>query len=375
MSGAQDSGPAAASAAAASAADAAGAVRQDTPARAGTATDAPAHSAHATAPPAMSVVICVDRQRLRGARALRSVLAQDAADRLEVILQDVGHADFPPLDASGDPRVRCIPLPRGLSYGEAMTRGALAARAPIVTFLEEHAVALPGWAAALIAAHADIGRGAPCAAVGPELHLDNPGRGASDLIDLFAVGPWMAPAIGGDANVLRWQNTSYKRAVLLSYGDRLPSFLDSEGTFFTQLRADGHRLWVEPAARLRHASEHHFLLFARGAFVSNRLGAARRAELLGFSPAKRLLCVASTLVNIARAPGYILRNLSRSPALAEKRRRAARAWPYLVAYSCAFCLGACTGFLLGRGRSGQQFLEYELNATRDIRGYEQLPTA
>lgn len=332
-------------------------------------------AAAAATTPAMTVVISVDRQRVRGARALRSVLSQRGAERVEIVLQDMGLAHFPPLAGSDHPNVRVLPQPRGLSYGEALTRGTRAARAPIVTFLEEHAVALPGWAEALIAAH-DAGRpDAPWAAVGSEMALDNPGRGASDTNDLFAVGPWMAPAIAGASTALRWQNTSYKRDVLLSYGDRLPGFLDAEGVFFTQLLADGHRLWLEPSAKLRHASEDQFFRFARGAFISNRLAAARRAELLRFTPARRLLCAASALVNITRAPGYILRNLSRSPALAAQRRLAIRRFPYLVVYSGFFCLGACTGFLTGRGRSGELFLDYELNALRDIRGYEEPPAA
>jgi hypothetical protein len=329
-----------------------------------------------TAPtPTLSIVISIDSQRQRGTRCLRSVLAQRGVERLEIILQDAGHADFAPIDGSAHPRVRVLPMPRGLSYGEALVRGVHAARAPIVAFLEEHVVALPGWADAIIAAHADDRPGAPWAGVGSEMYLDNPGRGASDMIDLFAVGPWMAPAVAGDAPALRWQNTSYKRDVLLSYGDRLPRFLDVEGVFFTQLRADGHRLWIEPSAKLRHASERQFRLFLRGAFVSNRLGAATRAELLRFTPMKRLLCAGAALVNIARAPGYILRGLSRSPGLAGKHQLARRRLPHIVIYSVSFCLGACTGFLFGRGRAGQRFLEYELNAVRDIRGYEQPPLA
>jgi hypothetical protein len=49
---------------------------------------------------------------------------------------------------------------------------------------------------------------------------------------------------------------------------------------------------------------------------------------------------------------------------------------HIALYACSFSLGACTGFLIGPGRSGARFLaDHELNSVRDIRGYEHVSGA
>ena len=322
--------------------------------------------------PAMSIVVAIDTYRSRAARCLRSLLLQRGIERCEIIVLDAGHANFPPIDGSDHAVVRVVPLPRGLSYGAALAFGVERARAPIVAFIEEHVVAMPGWAEAVLEAHTS-GRGA---VVGSEMIFDNPGRGASDLVDLLSVGPWTAPAVPGEVTSVRWQNVSYSRKALDSVGDQLSRYLDAEGVFFARLRADGHRLWMEPAAKLRHANDQAFGSFLFGAFHANRLLAARRAELQQFSPARRVLYAGVAIVNIFRTPGHIRRVLSRSPEFQRHRQFARAHRPHIAIYACAFSLGACTGFLIGPGDSGRRFLEhYELNSVRDIRGYEYFPGA
>ncbi|MGH9361855.1 MAG: glycosyltransferase family 2 protein, partial [Thermoanaerobaculia bacterium] len=133
----------------------------------------------------MSVVLLVDQQRERGARCLSSVLAQSIVDRLEVLLLDLGGAAAGPLPGSEHPRVCVLRLPPTMSFGALQAEGVLRARAPIVAFLEEHCVALPGWAEALVLAHEG-----PAAAVGGERHNPTPWRSLAQFIHLLDHGPW-----------------------------------------------------------------------------------------------------------------------------------------------------------------------------------------
>src|SRR5205823_2114181 len=123
------------------------------------------------------------------------------------------------------------------------------ASAPVVVFCEDHAFPEPGWAVALIDAH----RG-PYAAVGPVIVNANPRSLISDADCLIGYGPWLHPSPGGEMSHLPGHNSSYKRASLLEYGDRLPSMLEAETVLHWDLRARGLRLYLEPRARLAHTN-------------------------------------------------------------------------------------------------------------------------
>ena len=61
--------------------------------------------------PELTIILVVGERRDRAVGALRSVLAQDAADRLEVLLMDLGPGDPPPISGSDHPAVRTVKLP------------------------------------------------------------------------------------------------------------------------------------------------------------------------------------------------------------------------------------------------------------------------
>lgn len=224
----------------------------------------------------MSVVLVVDQQRERGARCLRSVLEQSIVDRLEVLLVDLAAPDAGPLRGSDDPRVRVLRLPATASFGELHAEGVLRARAPIVAFLEEHCVALPGWAEALVRTH----RG-PAAAVGGERHNPTPRRGLAQFVHLLDDGPWSAPAVERTTKALPAGNVAYKRDVLLRYRDRLGLYFQSEGLLQARLVADGLTLRVEPAAKYQHEYDDSLAQLCARWFWQGYVAGAARTELLG----------------------------------------------------------------------------------------------
>lgn len=105
-------------------------------------------------PPELSVVICTYNRRVLVERAVRSLMAQTRpAESLEVILVDNNSTDDTFSWAGGlaeeFPQLRAVQeTNQGLSF--ARNRGAREARAPIVAFLDDDAVAVPEWVDALL---------------------------------------------------------------------------------------------------------------------------------------------------------------------------------------------------------------------------------
>ena len=161
--------------------------------------------------PAVSVIVMVDGQRERGARCLQSILSQSIIDEMEVLLLDFAPPDTPPMRGSEHPSVRVVRMGDTIEFGGARALGVQMARAPIVAFLEEHVIARPGWAEALVRAH----RGG-WAGVGPEVHNPMPGYGISDAIFVVGYGTWAPPLAPGETELIPSQNSSFRRDVLLS---------------------------------------------------------------------------------------------------------------------------------------------------------------
>src|SRR5207244_2412948 len=121
--------------------------------------------------------------------------------------------------------------------------GIRQAKAAIVALAEDHCFPDPQWAERLIASYQG-----PWTAVGPAVRNANPKTAVSCADLLIGYGPWLAPSSSREAEFLPGHNTSYKRAVLLEYGNRLDSMMQAETVLHWNLRSKGHRLFMESTA-------------------------------------------------------------------------------------------------------------------------------
>ena len=334
--------------------------------------------------PDLSIVLVVGRRRNRAARALASLLAQLPDASLEVLLLDCAPPGAaPPLPGSDHPAVRQVPLPPATLFGAAKAAGVRLAVAPVVAFLEEHCEVAPGWAAALLAAH----RG-PWAGVGAEVHetIDAErlrpaasGRGpglrqppavgrptsASRIVALMNYHPWLPPARRAEHDMLPGNNASFKRDLLLAYGDRLEGLLRAEIVLHTRLRRDGHRLLLEPDAKFAHLDDTRFASVCRSFYLFHRCYGPSRAREFGWTAARRLLYIAAT----PAIPLYFLVRLLL--VLARRRPRllgaALAASPWMLGTQLAGATGQAAGLLFGIGDAEARFTDYELNQARDER--------
>jgi hypothetical protein len=83
---------------------------------------------------------------------------------------------------------------------------------------------------------------------------------------------------GGEAEHLPGHNCSYKRSLLIAYGQRLEEMMDAESVLHWDLRAHGHRLAIEPNARALHQNFSKFFPSLGLRFHGGRLFASARAR-------------------------------------------------------------------------------------------------
>jgi hypothetical protein len=239
----------------------------------------------------------------------------------------------------------------------ARAHGVAAATAPIVVLGETHAYPEPEYAEALIAAH----RG-PWAVVGPTVLNANP-RSMLGWAALFLdYGPWIDHARGGALPDVPAHNGSYKRSVLLAYGPELESRLRSDTLLNADLRSKGHRLYLEPRARVLHLNVSTIRGCLLERVVAGRAFAASRSE--SWSPIRRAAYALGwpliPAVRLGRTLGYLRRSGHASTLLP-------RLLPALGLALVASAFGELLGYTLGLGGALRPLYDIELHRERYTR--------
>jgi hypothetical protein len=302
------------------------------------------------------VVITPDRYETIG-KVLHHLHNQSACHDLEIIIVapdlEVIPRDAPALQ--GFWGVRVLPYASiTCSPAAARVAGVRAARAAVVAFVEDHSFPQPGWAAALIAAHCG-----PWAAVGPAVGNANPDSAISWANFLIEYAPWMDPAIAGVAEHLPGHNSSYKRAILLEYGDALETMLEAESILHWDLRAKGFQLCLEPAARTLHLNFSGAGASMRLRLHGGRMFAAARAR--SWPIARRLAYgAAAPLIPLVRMR-RILAQVPHDRRRATLPNGALRAMLFLLMCDGA---GEMAGYLIGARGEAQRAGEFEFHVDR-----------
>jgi hypothetical protein len=312
-------------------------------------------SASSSIGPALSVVFTTDHyDTIR--RTVASLREQTVRERLEVVIvtpsvQALGADERELATFARTCVIETSPL---TSLRTPKAAGIFAATAPLVVLAESHCFPEPGWAEALIAAH-----GAPWAAVGPAVGNANPQSLISWSNLLIDYGPWLAPHPGGTIDDLPANNTSYKRALLLDYGDRLGALLDAETLLHADLRARGHQLYLEGSATALHLNISRVASWLPERFYAARVFASARAQ--PWSLLRRLAYVGGgPLIPVIRLR-RIVADVRRSHL---EQQLLPRVLPALAIGLLASAVGEVLGYVFGPGRGVTHLTEYELHRER-----------
>lgn len=310
--------------------------------------------------PDLSVLLVTDElQTIR--KTLAYLRAQTVRDRIQIVVgapagADVS-ADAPDFDGFADVRLVEVPAASVRDARAATLRGATA---PIVAVGETHAYPRSDYAEKLIEAHQG-----PWAAVGPAMENANPGTVISWVELFMSYGPWFEPH-RGVAHDLPGHNSAYKRHVLLELGDRLETVVGHSTSLHPALRALGHELYIEPAARVDHLNPSRWRSYFALAFEAGRLyGVLRSAE---WPPARRVVYIAGSPLIPAVRLWKIVRDARRS---ARGRAVIPRVVPALVPMLVSNAIGEASGYLFGAGRT-DHLDDAELHRTHYIRQAERL---
>jgi hypothetical protein len=206
---------------------------------------------------------------------LRALQKQTVKQCLELVIvaPESARVNLADADLQGFARVARVTFDPCVSTAQGRSAGVRGASAPIVAFVEEHSFPDPAWAEALLCAHREN-----YAAVGPAMANANPSTRVSWVNFLLEYGEWMSPIAAGVASHLPGHNGSYKRAVLLDYGDRLGEMLEAESVLQWDLRARGMMLYLESSARVNHLNVSRLDSALALRFNGGRTFAAARAH-------------------------------------------------------------------------------------------------
>lgn len=306
--------------------------------------------------PELSVVLPTDSYETI-AEVVRTWGAQSASGSTELVIVTPGaepDSDRPELAGfHGVKKVESplYPLP------VARAAGIRAAAPPLVAIAETHSFPEPGCADALIEAH----RG-PWAAVGPAMTNANPDSLISWANLFLDYGPWVELADGGPADDVPVHNSCFKRQVLLDYGRGLDEVLSTELFLVQDLKAKGHRLCMEPAARTAHLNVSKPITWLSERFYAGRGFAAARSRPWGL-PRRLAYAAASPLIPALRLR-RILQLVRGSP---RTRGLVPKILPALVTSLAVSALGELCGYAFGAGRAGPRCHEIEMHRARYVR--------
>ncbi len=198
----------------------------------------------------LSAVLVMPRGFGELAEAVRHLRAQTHPGAIEVVLvhtparaSEIDRSAFSPFKSLTTVAVERIP-----TVASAFVAAFERASGDVIALVEDHVMLDPGWAEAVMAAHADP----HSAAVAPYMMNGNPATATSWANFLASFSEAAMPRPAGPIECGPGHNTSYKRAVLEQYHPELMGLYQSERAFHYRLHEDGHVIVNEPRARLSH---------------------------------------------------------------------------------------------------------------------------
>ena len=309
-------------------------------------------SPSSTAAPALTAILPTWDTFEAIRRTVSHLRAQTIAGEIELIIcaPTADHVRYDAPDIAGLHSVRVLETGEWHATGPSRAMAIRMASAPIVAFCEDHCFPFPDWAEALLAAHRE-----PHAAVGPAVYNANPST--TSWADLYiGYGRWLAPGQRRELALLPGHNTSYKRHLLLEFGDDLGRLMEAETMLLWDLRRQGHTLLMEPAARVLHTNFVRPLVFLTGQWHLGRVFGAVRAEK--WHSARRVAYVVAT----PAIPLIRLGHVSR--AVLESRLPIGQfivSLPLMVLGLITDAVGQAGGALFGPGNSVDVMAAYEFH--------------
>jgi hypothetical protein len=307
--------------------------------------------------PELSVVLVAGARRERAQRVIDALAVQTAVLDIELVLVDLGAARATPLEIPQRLAHTRLNRPDIDRWGVARAEGARAASGKSVAFIEDHCFPEPEWAEILVEAHRS-----PWGGVGYAFTSANPESFVSRVSLLGRYGAFVHPARRGRAPIISGNNVSYKRDLLLGFGDKLEDVLTIDFNLQEILTKRGVPMFVESKALAAHEQ---FTTVRREGITGHhycRLLAAKRVETQEWSIGRKLLHgIGAPLGSPAIRLWRLLKGLR---GRGELWSTAILGLPVIIVEYFFDAMGESLGYLAGAGNSEAHALRWELDAER-----------
>jgi len=311
--------------------------------------------------PALAAIVVVPDSYDTVRRTMSHLQVQTAVEQIEIIFVAPSHKQLG-LDES---ELTCfhswhvVEVGTVTSIARAFVAGIRQAHAPIVALTEDHSFPDANWAEVLIAAHQQ-----PWTAVGPSMCNGNPNTMLSWADFYQAYGEWSQPISSGAVRHLPGHNSSYKRDILLAYGNQLEDLMQAESVLHRHLRARGYKLLLESRICTKHLNFDSWLFWIPEQYYAGRQFAATWA--LAWSWPRRLLfTVASPLI-----PWVRLWRVQKRVRRGQPLSFLFRLLPILIVGLLMHGFGQMVGFAAGYGDSTQKAAKYEFHRMQQTKPRE-----
>ncbi|HUQ20526.1 MAG TPA: glycosyltransferase [Gemmatimonadaceae bacterium] len=305
----------------------------------------------------LSVVLVTGSQRERAQRVVDAVATQTAVGEIELVVVDLAPSNLPQLHVSEPLQSVYLKRPDIARWGIARSEGVRAASGDAVAFIEDHCFPEPEWAETLIDAHTNA-----FGVIGYAFKSGNPESFVARASLLGRYGNFVHPAHRQQASIVSGNNVSYKRDLLLSFGDALEDLLTIDFNLQEILAKRGVPLFVESRALAAHE---HFTSVVREGITGHhycRLLAAKRAQTQSWSWARKVLHgIGAPLGSPVIRMWRLLHGLKGRRALWPS---AIRALPVITVEYLFDSVGESLGYLIGAGDAERWALHWELEASR-----------
>ena len=305
----------------------------------------------------LSAVLVTDELRTL-AEVLGALREQSARERIElVVVAPAGvPVDLEAPELEGFAGVRRVEVGSLVPISAARAAGVRAATAPLVFVGETHAFPRPDFGEAVIAAHRrDVG------AVVPAIEIENEHSALGWANHLLNYGPWIAPGRPGDLSRAPAYLTTYKRALLDPLDSELDVLFDAGAGLEERLLAAGHRVVLDPVARVSHAHVSRPRSWVVDRFLGSRIFAAARAR--SWSRAHRVFyCGCAPLMPVV----YVGRTLGTTDWWSRRRRLPRGTLPAVVLGAIVSMVGEVAGCAAGAGSAHSRALDLELHRPKHL---------
>jgi len=305
--------------------------------------------------PALSAIVVIPDTYDTVRNTMKHLQAQTTARQIEIVIVKLTRLQIGLDESDLEPfhSWQIVEVEEVSSIGQGFTAGIRKARAPIVALTEDHSYPDERWAELFIAAHKQ-----PCAVVGPRMCNGNPGSMLSWADFYQAYGEWTHPVSPGPVRHLPGHNSSYKRDIILAFGNELETLMEAESVLHRHLRAKGYELYLESGTCTSHLNFDTWSAWIPARYYTGRQFASTWAHSWSW-PRRLLFTAASPLipwVRLWRVQSRVRRGQTTEFLL--------RLLPIMLSGLLVEGVGHMLGYAAGAGDASEKVGRYEFHRIR-----------